>query len=129
MLVLAGFALMFILPLAMLFLSVSNSTLGESSIIQAKTVARTIADEAGEIYLQGAGARKMIIVNYPEGIAGARIDEKLVVLSVDADNRKLDIVGATFANITGDLSARKKAGLQRILLVNENGNYVNITYG
>ncbi|VVB99633.1 Uncharacterised protein [uncultured archaeon] len=128
-LVLAGFALAFILPLVFLFLSSSNSELGKTGIAQAKISARTIADEAGEIYLQGAGAQKTILVNFPEGIRNASVENGLVVLSIDADSRTQDIVASTFANVTGNLSGKRSAGLQRIRLVNTDGTFVNITYG
>jgi hypothetical protein len=128
-LVLVGFALAFILPLVFLFMSSANSALGDSSIVQAKVSARTIADEAGEIYLQGAGAQKTIWVNYPEGIKDGKVENGLVVLSIDTDGRRLDVVGATFANVTGNLSGKRTAGIQRIRLENRDGYFVNITYG
>ncbi len=128
-LVLAAFALVFILPLVFLFFSASGSELGKASVLQAKAAARTIADEAGEIYLQGAGARKTIIVNYPEGIKNASASGGLIVLTIEADNRQLDMIGSTFANVTGNLSGKRTAGLQRIKLVNVDGDYVNVTYG
>lgn len=128
MLVLASFAVIFIVPLALLFFSSSNSELGKASIMQAKATARTIADEAGEVYLQGANATKTITVNYPEGIYNCSVGNGLVVLSIDADGRRLDIIGSTFANISGNLSGRRTGGLQSIYLVNMNGSYVNISY-
>jgi len=127
-LVLAGFALAFILPLAFLFMSASSSELGKTGISQARIATNTIADEAGEIYLEGIGAKKTIIVNYPEGIKNGAVEGGLVVLSIDADARRQDIVASTFAAISGNLSGKRNAGLQRINLVNT-GDYVNITYG
>jgi len=127
-LVLAGFALVFIIPLAFLFLSASNNELGKTSLMQAKATARTIADTAGEVYLQGAGAQKYIVVNYPQGVVGASVGNGMVVLTLDSDGRRQDVVSATFANITGSLPGKRTAGLQAIRMVNENGNVVNITY-
>jgi hypothetical protein len=128
-LVMAGFALAFIVPLVFLFMSSSNSELGKTSIIQAKITARTIADEAGEIYLQGAGSKKTIFVNYPEGIKNGRVENGLVILTIDSDNRVQDVVASTFANVTGNLSGRRVAGVQRINFINSQGKEVNITYG
>ena len=51
--------------------------------------------------------------------------------SLDADGRKMDIVSSSFANITGDISGRRTAGLQSIRLAHVfgvNRSYVNITY-
>ncbi|MFA5929354.1 MAG: hypothetical protein WC861_00565 [Candidatus Micrarchaeia archaeon] len=127
MLVLVGFALVFIIPIAFLFLSASGNELSKTSVMQAKATARAIADNAGEIYLQGPGARKYVVVNYPQGVMGASAGNGAVVLTLDSNGYRQDIVATTFANMTGNLSGRRGAGLQTIRLVNENG-IVNITY-
>ena len=129
MLVLAGFALAFMLPLAFLFISSSNAELSETSVNQAKISARTIADEAGELYLQGPDAKKTIFVNYPNGIVNGSIEGGLVVLTVNANGQEVDAVSTTFANISGNLAGKRLAGIQRIRLEYIwNGNYVNISY-
>ena len=128
-LIMVGFAIAFILPLAFLFFTTTGSETGKTSIAQAKASARLIAVEAGEVYLQGNGSRKTILVNYPEGIINGSAASGLVVLRVYTDGRQLDITSPTFANITGNLSGRRTSGVQRINLVNVNGKYVNITYG
>ena len=128
MLVLVGFALVFIIPIAFLFLTASNNELSKTSVMQAKATARTIADSAGEVYLQGPGAKKYIVVNYPQGVTGASVGSGAVVLTLDSNGQRQDIVATTFANITGNLSGKRGAGLQTIKLVNEDENIVNITY-
>ena len=128
MLVLVGFALVFIIPIAFLFLSASNNEISKTSVMQAKATARTIADSAGEVYLQGPGARKYIVVNYPHGIIGASVGNGVVALTMDSNGYRQDIVATTFANMTGDLSGKRGAGLQTIRLVNSDENVVNITY-
>gem|GEM_PF-1220559 len=128
MLVMVGFAIVFIVPLAFLFLSASNNEIGKSSLVQAKATARSISDAAGEVYLQGAGARKEIVVNYPQGVTDVSVENRLVVLTLDTAGGTQDIVSATFANIDGDLSGKRGAGLQAIRLVNENGYVVKISY-
>jgi hypothetical protein len=127
--VMVGFALAFIIPLTLLFFASTGSEMGKYSVAQAKASVRQIAVEAGDIYLQGAGARKTILVNYPEGIMDGSVQDKLVVLRIDADGRVMDIASPTFANITGNLSGKKFPGVHRISMLNVNGSYVNITYG
>ena len=112
--VLAGFALVFILPLAFLFLSASNSELGKTGITQASAAANTIADEAGKVYLQGNGSKETILVNYPSGINDATLAGGLVVLRIYADGRQQDIVASTFANLTGNLSGSARRGPAKI---------------
>lgn len=129
LLILAGFGLAFIIPLAFLFISSSNAELSRTSVQQAKISARTIADEAGEMYLQGPFSKKTIYVNYPSGVLNGSIEGGLVVLSVDADGRQVDAVSSTFANISGSLAGRRIAGIQRIRMEYVlPGNYVNISY-
>ncbi|MEM2137717.1 MAG: hypothetical protein QW568_01385 [Candidatus Anstonellaceae archaeon] len=129
-LVLVGFALIFIVPLALLFLSTSGNELGKSSIAQAKSATRAIADYSGEVYLQGPGAKKSIVVNYPQGVLNGSVSEGLVVLTIDADGRKLDIVSPSIANLSGNLSGKRGAGLQKIDMVyNSANNTVEIRYG
>ena len=127
MLVMVGFALVFIIPLAFLFLSASNNELSNTSVMQAKATARNIADNAGEIYLQGPGARKYIVVNYPQGVTNASVGDGVVVLTLDSNGYRQDIVATTFANITGNLSGKRTEGLHTIELVNKD-DVVNITY-
>jgi len=128
LLVMFGFALVFIIPLAFLFLSATSNEIGKTSLMQAKATARSIADNAGEVYLQGAGARKYVVVNYPEGIKGASVADGLVMLSMDVNGQRQDVVSATFANLTGNLTGKRTAGLQTIKMVNVGGYVVNVTY-
>ncbi|MEM4554898.1 MAG: hypothetical protein QXT25_03555 [Candidatus Anstonellaceae archaeon] len=126
-LVLVGFAVAFIVPLAFLFLSFSSSHLGSSSISSAQSAAFSIAEEAGEVFLQGEGARKTILVYYPDGIIDGKVESGMIVLRIDANGRIADLVAPTFANVSGNLSGKRTGGLQKIRLVNVDG-YVNITY-
>ena len=136
-LVMAGFAAAFMLPLVFLFLSSSNSEMGSTGVGQAKLTARAIADQAGEVYLQGKGAKQSMLVNYPSGIVEGRVEGGLVVLTIDSNGQKLDVVGSTFANVKGSLpgTPKRTAGLQRINLTyvenpaDPKGDYVEIIYG
>ena len=124
-LIMVGFALAFVVPIAFLFLSSTGTQNAKISIQQGQITARTIADTAGELYLQGPGAKKSILVNYPDGVTGASVGSKAVVLSLFVDNRHLDIPALTFADVGGDLSGKRNAGLQTIqMVVNATGTVV-----
>jgi hypothetical protein len=129
MLVMIGFALAFIIPLALLFFAYTGSEVADSSIAQAKASVRTIASEAGSVYLQGAGAKKALLVNYPEGIINGSVEGGIVSLRLSIEGGAMDVTSPTFANITGNLSGKRQGGIQRVNLVNVDGRYVNITYG
>lgn len=129
-LVLAAFALVFILPIAFLLLSTTGAELSKTSVAQAKVSARTIADEAGEVYLQGEHAKRSVVVNFPTGVVNASVESGLVVVRLEQDGRLIDVVASTFANISGDLGGKRITGLQKIdMEYVKNGSYVNITYG
>lgn len=127
-LTLIGFAIVFIIPVSLLFLALSGNESGKVSLIQAKASARAIADAATEVYLQGAGARKNILVNYPRGAESVEIKDGIVSIKMNIDGKRQDVVAVSFANITGDLSSKRLFGIQKIRLVNKDGYYVNITY-
>ncbi|MCX8198026.1 MAG: hypothetical protein N3F07_02415 [Candidatus Micrarchaeota archaeon] len=130
MLVFVAFVLLFIIPLALLFLSMSGEEAGKSSLEQARIAARIISDEAGEVYLQGPGSKKSITVNYPSGVADGAVEGGLVVLTMDVGGRRTDVASPAFANITGNLSGRRNAGPQRIdLFYNHSLGAVVVRYG
>lgn len=123
-LIMVGFALAFILPLAFLFMSSTGTENSKTAIAQAKISARTIADEAGELYLQGPGAKKTILVNYPDGVKETSATKGLIVLTISPENdRTLDITAPSFAELRSssaagtEFSGKRSAGLQKIRIV------------
>ena len=131
-LIMVGFALAFIIPLAFLFMSSTGAESSKTSIVQAKVTVRTIADAAGELYLQGAGAKKTILVNFPEGVKDSRVEGGLVVLRLEPEaGRVIDITAPTFAKVQSDaeFGGIRNAGLQRIRMEFPAGkDYVEISY-
>ena len=134
-LVMIGFALAFILPIAFFFMSSTSSENTKTSLAQAKVTVRTIADEAGELYLQGDGAKKTIVVNYPDSVKGASVSRGVVALTLEPEaGRRLDVVSSSFAPIQAaeNFAGSRNAGLQRIALEAKrdlNGDlYVEISY-
>lgn len=66
MLVTVGLALAFIFPLVLLFQSTSATRGQQITQLQAKGLAQQIADTAGQVWYQGNGSRKMLLVSYPD---------------------------------------------------------------
>lgn len=132
MLVMVGFALVLIVPLALLFLSATGVESGKAAVLQAKAAARTISSEAGVVYLQGNGATKTILVNYPDGVTGIRADGRLVAIGMKADERQLEITSPTFADMQWAPSSLAP-GPHRLILTCMEGeggqNYVEIREG
>ncbi|PIT84246.1 hypothetical protein COU37_04245 [Candidatus Micrarchaeota archaeon CG10_big_fil_rev_8_21_14_0_10_45_29] len=68
-LLIAGVGLLFLIPLVLMFYSSTNLGLDDLSRMQAKAMAQQIADAAGQVWYEGKGARRTILVNAPDGIS------------------------------------------------------------
>jgi len=66
-------AIAFIIPLALIFFSSSALGLETLSQLQTKALAQHISDAAGQVWYEGPGARKTILVSYPDGIESIRL--------------------------------------------------------
>ena len=100
LLTLMGFALIFFIPLALLFFATSQNSTDEAAIAQARLAGRQLADNAGEVYLQGAPARRGVMVNFPASLQDVRINGSEIVFSLSTSKGRLDIVTSSFANLT-----------------------------
>jgi len=65
-----GVAMLFIIPLVIIFYSSTALRTETLNFLQAKALAQHISDAAGEVWYEGKGARKTILVNYPSGMMG-----------------------------------------------------------
>lgn len=140
-LTLMGFALIFFIPLALVFFATSQNRTDEAAIAQARLAGRLIADNAGEVYLQGAGSRREAMVNFPSNAIGISTNGSQVVFSLSTSKGPIDIVTSSFANLTDgspSLSSivqngRISAGNRKVIFAAKQGSqkniYVEISYG
>lgn len=96
-LTLLGFIVLFFVPLVLLFFATSQNRTDESAIMQARLAGRLIADNAGEVYLQGAGAQREVIVNFPANLIDVNISGTQIVFVLTGAKGKTDVVTQSFA--------------------------------
>lgn len=96
-LTLFGFVVLFFVPLALLFFATSQERTDEAAIAQARLAGRQIADNVGEVYLQGAGARREALVNFPSNLIDVRINGTQIVLELGGAKGRTDVVTQSFA--------------------------------
>jgi len=61
-------SIVFIIPLVILFYSSTGLRLETLNYMESKALSQHISDTAGEVWYAGKGARKTLIVNYPNGM-------------------------------------------------------------
>ena len=76
-LLIAGVGLLFLIPLVLMFYSSTNLGLEDLSRLQAKAMAQQISDAAGQVWYEGKGARRTILVNFPEGISNILLSPEI----------------------------------------------------
>ncbi|VVB58804.1 Uncharacterised protein [Candidatus Anstonella stagnisolia] len=96
-LTLLGFVVLFFVPLALLFFATSQNRTDEAAIMQARLAGRQIADNAGEVYLQGTGARRETLVNFPSNLLDVQINGTQIVFMLSSAKGRTDIVTQSFA--------------------------------
>ncbi|MFA5106326.1 MAG: hypothetical protein WC506_05195 [Candidatus Micrarchaeia archaeon] len=131
-LVMVGFILAFMIPLVLLFMSISNSSAENVAIGQAMISARQIGNAAGEVLAQGNNSKKVIFVNFPPGISNVTLDSNEVIFTLKTTKGYVPVVENTFANMTYGYnplynSTRMSSGLRSILVISR-GKYVEIGY-
>ncbi|MBM3230030.1 hypothetical protein FJZ26_06370 [Candidatus Parvarchaeota archaeon] len=131
-LTLVGFMLAFMVPVVLLFLTISNVSSENVSIGQARITGKQIANAAGEVYAQGNGTRRIILVNYPPNMQNITLNNHTIAISLRTAKGIVDVVENTFARTTdGDLplsnSTRLGSGLKSISIVSK-GSHVEIGY-
>ncbi len=66
MLMLVGLSLAFIVPIVLTFFSSSSVRTQTLAQVQANSLAQQMADTAGEVWYQGNGSQKGLLVSYPD---------------------------------------------------------------
>lgn len=68
-----GIAIVFIIPLVLIFYSSSSLRLETLNQMEAKAFSQHVVDAAGEVWYAGKGARKTILVNYPDNMYNLKL--------------------------------------------------------
>jgi hypothetical protein len=113
-LILVGFALALFIPLILLFFSATTNRSEETNLIAARSAVRSVADYASDTYLQGEGAKKRIIVNYPSQVANISISNQTITFRVRTQAGLVDISEPFTGKVVDTPVANKKLYEQRV---------------
>lgn len=118
MLMTLGMILAFTAPIILLLLSVSQQSYESSTLSQADASAKILADNINDVYSQGIGAKKTILISFPVNMESLTIQNKEVVVKLKTSNGIYEVVSPIFANATiGQING--KSGLLTIILENQ----------
>lgn len=107
----AGFVIAFTIPILVLLYSAVNLRGEQTALSQARLSAKSIADYAGELYVQGDGSTRIVLVNYPPSLRNIIIGEHEVVFWLELSGRRSDVVAPSLARMRS--SPERSLGSQR----------------
>lgn len=140
MLVTVGIAIAFIVPIVLLFFTSTGPRTQQLALVQAKGLGQQLSDTAGEVWYQGNGSQKQLLVSFPDRLMDIRLHEREITLVMDnSPAGPTELVFDTPANVSsfGFQSAKQvltyarkpdrqlRSGLVMLTFQNK-GNYVNI---
>ncbi len=121
-----GILLAFLVPLAILFLSSAGLRSQDLSLIQGKVLAQRISDEAGFVWYQGAGAKKVVLVQYPERLLNISFQDRQVVITLEGMRGGINqVVALTPSNMADAILPNGAHDARRSITMQHGGRYVN----
>ncbi len=119
-----GMVLAFTVPVLLLLLSASQYGAESTAIYQTQSSARIVADTINDVFVQGNGATKQVLINLPGNTDSLEItgNEGIIILTVQ--NGKYDAVAPIFANVHPDTDAQQITevnGLVSLTIKNTDG--------
>jgi len=126
MLVTIGMVLIFIIPILLLLLVVAQLRFESLSEVQGNSAIRIIADSVNEIYIEGPGATKVVVVNLPTNTKNLTITENEVIITLETRSGENQLVVPFFGEVAGEREittpgGRAPVGLYPLRFTNEDG--------
>jgi hypothetical protein len=90
-LVTVGVMLAFTLPIVLLMLSASNLRLEDTSLLHGQATVQQISDTINEVYLQGPGAKRTMLIEMPATSKSLNISNRQVVMSLTSNGGEHEI--------------------------------------
>jgi uncharacterized protein (UPF0333 family) len=126
LLITLGVVIAFTIPVVLLLLSVSSVGYEKAAKDQADASARSLADSINNVYAQGDGARRVVLLNAPSTTKEISIGGGEVVVKIKTSSGDYDGTAPIFANVSGLPTVTGKAGLMELNVTNANGQvFVN----
>jgi hypothetical protein len=95
-----GMVIAFTAPVLFLLLSASQYGAEGTAIYQAQSSSRIIADTINDVFVQGEGATKKILVNLPGNTETIEVSVKEVVITLNVQSGPYHAVSPVFAEIS-----------------------------
>ncbi len=124
LLVTLGVVIAFTIPVVFLLLSVSSVGYEKAAKDQADASARSLADSINNVYAQGDGAKRVVLLNAPSTTKEISISGGEVVVTIKTSTGDYDGTAPIFANVSYTAPVTQKAGLMDLNVTNSNGQVV-----
>lgn len=112
LLVTVGIVVAFTIPVLFLLLSATSIGYEDTAKAQADASSRTLSDTMNSVYAQGAGAKRMILLNVPSSTQEIYASGGEAVVSIRTQSGDFDAASPTIAEISGtSQTLGKKTGL------------------
>ncbi len=124
MLITIGVVIAFTIPVVFLLLSVSSVGYEKAAKDQADASARSLADSINNVYAQGDGAKRVVLLNAPTSTQEISINDGEVVVDIKTSSGEYDGTAPVFANVSGVPTLTGKAGLIDLNVTNSGGQVI-----
>lgn len=111
----------FTIPVVFLLLSVSSVGFEKTSKDQADASARSLADSINNVYAQGPGAKRIVLLNTPSNTQEITVKGSEVTVKIGVSEGEYEGASPIFGNVSGTFSVKERAGLFSVTLENEDG--------
>ena len=132
MLVTIGMVLVFIIPILLLLLVVAQLRFESLSEVQGSSAISIMADSINEVYIEGPGATKIVVVNLPTNTKNLTITKNEVIITLETRSGDSQFIVPFFGNVTGEsiiitAGGRAPVGLYPLRFTNNKDGKVAIT--
>ena len=124
LLVSVGAFLLFMVPMVFLMLSASQGGLETLSVYSSRNVVQSLSDNLNEVYLQGDGAKRSIILDIPTNARKIYVGNHTATISIMTSSGIYEVSHPFFANVSEfniSSSTRSISGLTAVILTMNNG--------
>lgn len=135
-LVLAGFIIAFSVPIIFMLYAATNMRTEDVAMEQAGVTTKALVDEANELWVQGNGSARIVLVNFPDRLKNITVEGREIVFTLDTSKGPVDIVAVGFGNMTDEsapLGIKEKMGpgLHAVNMTNKwdgSGKRIEVSY-
>jgi hypothetical protein len=133
-LVLAGFIIAFSVPIIFMLYAATNMRTEDVAIEQAGVTTKALVDEANELWVQGNGSARIVLVNFPDRLKNITVEGREIVFTLDTSKGPVDIVAVGFGNMTDGINPLWKSmgsGLHAVNMTNKwdgSGKRIEVSY-